>query len=81
MRLAPQSLRDRLLKSSLNLTVHTHVTPLSKEAGQGGVCPILYYLKSKFRRITHNSIFAYYLTVLNLFIPHRSACACAHGVV
>ena len=47
MRLAPQSLRNRLLRSLLNLTVHTHITPLSKEAGRCGVCPILYYLKSK----------------------------------
>ena len=48
MRLAPQSLRNRLLWPLLNLTVHTHVTLLSKEAGRCGVCPILYFLKSKF---------------------------------
>ena len=81
MGLTPQSLRNRLLKPLLNLTVHTHLTPPSKRAGRRGVCPILYYLKSKFRRITHNSIFAYYLTVLNLLIPSRRACACADGVV
>ena len=66
MRPKPQSLRERLLKSSLNLTVHTHLTSLNEESRQRGVCPILYYLKSKFRRITHNSIFAYFiLTVLS----------------
>jgi len=40
MRLASQSLRNRLLRPLLNLTVHTHVTLLSKEAGHCGVCPI-----------------------------------------
>ena len=40
MRLASQSLRNRLLRPLLNLTVHTHVTLLSKEAGRCGVCPI-----------------------------------------
>ena len=76
-----ESLRQRLLRSWLNLTVHTHATPLSKEAGHVGfVRSVCFEIKD----LTCNAQFNFCLLFDRSEFAHSAAFRLAselHGVV